>query len=86
MIMQMNHKKLQQSGMVLVTSFSCVKAQVKVIAAREGIFRGAEELLKGGKCILWIEFESWLKPLIEPYVLGPSSGITLNTWPVRKYS
>lgn len=82
----MNHKKLQQFGMVLVTSFSCVKAQVKVIAAREGISRSAEELLKGSKCILWIEFESWLKPLTEPYVLGPSSGITLNTWPGRKYS
>lgn len=86
MTIQMNHKKLQQFGMVLVTSFSCVKAQVKVIAAREGISRSAEELLKGSKCILWIEFESWLKPLTEPYVLGPSSGITLNTWPGRKYS
>lgn len=84
MAIQMNHKKLQQFGMVLVTSFNYVKAQVKLIAAREGISRVLEELLKGGKCVLRIEFESWLKSLIEPYVLGPSNGITLNTWPLRK--
>lgn len=66
MAVQMNHKKLQQFGMVLVTTFNYVRAQVKVIAARQAISRGAEELLKGGKCVLQMEFESCLEPLIEP--------------------
>lgn len=65
MTIQANHKKLQYFGMVLVASFNYIKAQVKVIAAREGISRDAEELLKGGKCALWIKCESWLEPLIE---------------------
>lgn len=61
MTVQVNRKKLQQFGMVLVTTFN----YVKVIAAREAISRGAEELLKGGKCVCQMEFKSCLEPLIE---------------------
>lgn len=61
MTVQVNRKKLQQFGMVLVANFN----DVKVIAAREAISRGAEELLKGGKCVCQMEFQSCLEPLIE---------------------
>lgn len=40
--------------------------RVKVIAAREGISRDAEEILKGGRCVLWVKCQSCLEPWMEP--------------------